>query len=96
MEEWQKPAFMESIMHPEDKPAIMEKIYNNLTVGNNFSLEYRIIKKDGSYMWINDNIRPIKNTRNQAVGARGGVHRCLIHRANEGWSGCGIPFHNHL
>lgn len=71
MEECFKEHFMERIMHPDDLQTCQNKIYANLAAGENFSLEYRIIKANGEIMWIHDNSRPFKDAEGNIIGTRG-------------------------
>jgi len=50
------PGFWEDHIHPDDKSII--KDYHNLITGNanGHTFEYRMIKADGSIVWIRDNI----------------------------------------
>lgn len=43
----------EALVHPEDEPAFRREIERVLASGESFSLEYRVRRKDGSYVFVN-------------------------------------------
>src|SRR5688572_17332119 len=40
-------------IHPEDKPSVIEA-WQRMRAGDNFDLEYRIVRPDGVVRWLND------------------------------------------
>jgi two-component system sensor histidine kinase UhpB len=53
----------EPVVHPEDRPGVMETLENHL--GREFEIEYRIITKDGDVRWIRDRGFPIRDESGQ-------------------------------
>lgn len=45
-------------LYPEDKEFVLEEIKNIIKNNETKEIEYRLIKKDGSIVWVLDNIRP--------------------------------------
>jgi PAS domain S-box-containing protein len=58
-------------LHPDDKDRILSK-FPNLWETGMFEQEYRFRKKDGDYLWVNDQLRIVKDENDEAkevVGA---------------------------
>jgi diguanylate cyclase (GGDEF)-like protein/PAS domain S-box-containing protein len=54
-EEWLAERGMwRRLLHPEDQPWIMAAIERAVREGKEFSLEYRMVRRDGSIVWIQD------------------------------------------
>lgn len=41
-------------IHPEDYPKVIRQIYEQIEEGDEISVQYRMLKKDGNYLWIRD------------------------------------------
>jgi PAS domain S-box-containing protein len=67
----------EPVVHPEDRPRVMETLDNH--VGREFEVEYRIITKDGDVRWIRDRGFPIRD-ESGAVCRVGGVAEDITDR----------------
>ncbi|MBF0225248.1 MAG: PAS domain S-box protein [Desulfobacterales bacterium] len=64
-------SFLESA-HPDDKERVFTAFINdNYTDGNNFNLEYRIIKPDGEIRWIWARTSPIKDCSGKIIRKAG-------------------------
>jgi PAS domain S-box-containing protein len=48
-------------LHPEDRKKALEIYHEHLEKGEDFRMEYRFRKKDGSYVYIEDNSTFLKN-----------------------------------
>ena len=46
--------FVEKVIHPEDRSRVAHAISEQLSCGSCYELEYRLCKKDGSCLWVND------------------------------------------
>ncbi len=63
-----------SIIHPEDRERIAEKIVENLNARSGLKIEYRIISKDGKIKWLTDSSKPIWDEKeNKPIGYLGAV-----------------------
>ena len=54
VQEWlEDPKFWQTLMHPDDRQRVMDKINrkSNLTAGS-FDMEFRVIARDGHYAWF--------------------------------------------
>ncbi|MEG0109305.1 MAG: PAS domain-containing protein, partial [Lachnospiraceae bacterium] len=43
-----------NFIHPEDRQFVIERVNQQLITSKEYTVEYRICKKDGSYIWIQD------------------------------------------
>ena len=41
-------------MHPDDRKSVDESVAGQLKAGSEYVVEYRMKKKDGSYIWVHD------------------------------------------
>ena len=48
------------LVHPEDRAMVSAQI-QKLQNGSEATIEYRLLKKDGSYVWISDSLNCVKN-----------------------------------
>lgn len=48
------------LIHPDDREK-MSKHLQKLQRGSDARIEYRLLKKDGSYVWVSDYLNPIRN-----------------------------------
>lgn len=57
-------------LHPDDRERVVSKVNASLS-GDGYSMEYRVRHKDGSYHWVEDNNRVVRDgsgTATEAVG----------------------------
>lgn len=55
---WLKtPAFWLDHIHPDDRPWVVEYTRQTMLAGNPFTLEYRMIAKNGRSIWLRDTMR---------------------------------------
>lgn len=52
--------FLLQLVHPEDKENVSKQI-QKLQSGSDETIEYRLLKKDGTYIWVSDHLNSIKN-----------------------------------
>ena len=57
-------------LHPDDRERVLRKQKESLT-GDGYSMEYRIRHKDGSYHWVEDNNRVVRDALGEATEAVG-------------------------
>ena len=60
------PDFWETRVHPKDGPRIF-KAYSRLLEEERLSSEYRFRKKDGSYCWVSDELRVLRNAAGEPI-----------------------------
>jgi len=54
-EEWQAdPDLWVKRLHPEDRDEVMDELARSVETGEGFRLEYRMIARDGSVVWLHD------------------------------------------
>lgn len=49
------------LIHPDDKEDVMQQIQMLQNEVEATTIEYRLLKKDGTYVWVSDNLNAIKN-----------------------------------
>jgi PAS domain S-box-containing protein len=59
------------LVHPDDYARVAEVDERTTASGEPFRLEYRHLRKDGSYMWIQDECVPMHDATGQVVGWQG-------------------------
>ncbi|TAJ32476.1 MAG: PAS domain S-box protein, partial [Reyranella sp.] len=60
-----------SLVHPDDKELVWEKVQADFRAGNTFTLEYRVRHADGSWRWVWDRARAIRDEAGAAIGMEG-------------------------
>lgn len=62
----ESPDFWVTRIHPEDSPRIL-RAYARLLDEGRLSSEYRFRKRDGSYCWVSDELRVLRNASGEPV-----------------------------
>ena len=62
----ESPDFWMSRVHPDDSPRIL-RAYERLIDEGRLSSEYRFRKKDGSYCWVSDELRVLRDAAGNPV-----------------------------
>lgn len=66
VEEVLKPDWWINIVHPEYRDEVLKE-NRELLKKNQISCEYRIRKKDGSYIWIHDKLRVVRDEKGNVI-----------------------------
>ena len=53
-EEWSSPGMWESRIHPGDRAAVIAEARRTDRTGEPFDVEYRLVRKDGTPVWVHD------------------------------------------
>jgi len=53
--------FFESVLHPDDRDVVMEDVCSSRRELRPFALDYRLLRRDGTVMWIHDESFPVLN-----------------------------------
>ena len=56
---------MRDITHPDDLPRSLELLHECLEYGTPFEIEKRYVRKDGSFVWVNNSVSAIKGADGQ-------------------------------
>ena len=62
----ESPDFWVSRVHPDDRPHILDA-YERLMEVDRLCSEYRFRKKDGSYCWVYDELRVLRDAAGQPI-----------------------------
>ncbi len=65
------PQLMDDMVHPEDRPRLLQLVQEDRGYDKDEETEYRIIRKDGSVRWIRHTCRTIINDQGICLGRRG-------------------------
>ena len=60
-----EPELWKSLVHPEDRDKLVQDITEAMNDGKPLVVEYRIIARDGSILWVNDQARIVNDRNNQ-------------------------------
>ena len=61
------PEFWHDHLHPEDKAYVISQTQAKVELGEDFSTEYRMRKKDGSYIWVLDSFAVVHENSRPAL-----------------------------
>ncbi len=50
---------IENCMHPDDREMVNREVERQLAQGDDYQVTYRMLKKDGSYIWVDDKGRTV-------------------------------------
>jgi PAS domain S-box-containing protein len=68
VEEWMtERGFWESILHPDDRDRIVRLAEACSKAGDAFDVEYRLIRRDGSVVWVHDHAIVVQRAEGSAV-----------------------------
>jgi len=59
-EDWYEPGFWKEKLHPEDREWVISETIKHTREGKNYQIEYRMIKSDGTEIWLSDRVSIIK------------------------------------
>lgn len=76
---WENPLSWIEAVHPEDLERMMAEVEEQHQKGGNISVEYRIIRSDGSIRWLWSRRFPIKNEQGQ-IEYYGGIGEDITER----------------
>ena len=64
------PELLVQITHPDDREMIRRHLEETLTQDRSHSLDFRIVRRDGSERWLNHVCRPVVGADGRALGIR--------------------------
>ncbi len=71
-EEWLRdPAFWQKAVHPDDLPAVLERVERTNRTREPFDMEFRMIGKDGRIVWFRDQAAPVKDADGHIIQWQG-------------------------
>ncbi len=64
--------FFESVLHPEDRKTALDGVAQHLESGNErWTMEYRVLAKDGRIVWVRDDAWIVRNAAGEATHVQG-------------------------
>lgn len=70
-EHWLRPGFWVERLHPADRGRAVEACVAATRAGDDHRLAYRLVASDGSEVWVEDDVRLIRNPDDAPVALRG-------------------------
>jgi two-component system sensor histidine kinase/response regulator len=58
-------------IHPDDRERVLQEDERTVAAGEPFHMEYRYLRKDGSYVWVLDECVPVRDDTGQVVAWQG-------------------------
>lgn len=70
-DEWMQPGFLWERVLPEEREETFATINRKVAAGEDFIVEYRFIRADGSIIWLHDDVKVICDEQGRPVHFRG-------------------------
>jgi PAS domain S-box-containing protein len=72
LEEWRdNPRLFEDILHPNDAERVLRAVEASKDRGHPYDAEYRLIRKDGSIVWVQDRAVSVRDARGRRLHWQG-------------------------
>ncbi len=78
--DWARDGFFESVIHPDDRGAVMALVQEFHRTGERFSVEYRLFAKDGRVRWVHDETVVVHDDAGRPAFLQGFVLDITEHR----------------
>lgn len=72
----ERPDFWRERLHPDDRARVLEICAERIAAGREFQVDYRMLRTDGSTVWVRDLVRPVAGTCGAAGEAGKPVALC--------------------
>ncbi|HEY0844685.1 MAG TPA: EAL domain-containing protein [Noviherbaspirillum sp.] len=73
----------EDITHADDRTQVRDAIHRALAAGQRYSIEYRIVRRDGNTRWVWEHGTGSRNARGEHVALEGFIQDITLRRASE-------------
>jgi diguanylate cyclase (GGDEF)-like protein/PAS domain S-box-containing protein len=84
--EWRSsPTLWLDRLHPDDRQRVLEKSVETRTTGQPFSLEYRLIARDGRIIWVSDDAIIVRDEENRPLVWQGMLFDITARKQAEQW-----------
>jgi PAS domain S-box-containing protein len=83
LEDWARGGFLETIIHPDDRPAVLALVEEFHRTGERFSVEYRLLGRDGHYRFVHDETIVVEDEQGRPSFLQGFVLDITEHRRGE-------------
>jgi PAS domain S-box-containing protein len=68
---WLEPGFWQSVLHPDDRAAVLERHKQAPLASDNYELHYRVCKPDGAVVWVRESVRVQRDVEARPQRLRG-------------------------
>jgi PAS domain S-box-containing protein len=83
LEDWARPGFYRTVVHPDDVAAVVALVEEFHRTGERFSVEYRLLARDGRYRWVHDETVVVHDGLGRPSFLQGFVLDITEHRRGE-------------
>lgn len=70
IENWYRPFFWRELIHPDERVQVIEQYTEFASTAEEFELEYRMMHRDGSFVWVRD-IVSVLRSHGESIGLQG-------------------------
>jgi PAS domain S-box-containing protein len=68
---WLEADFFRSVLHPDDRDAVLAEVARTHESGENFRMEYRMVAADGSLVWVLDETMAVRDHEYRPIVLQG-------------------------
>jgi PAS domain S-box-containing protein len=80
LDDWAADGFFESVVHPDDREAVLALVEEFHRTGERFSVEYRLLGRDERYRWVHDETVVVHDESGRPSFLQGFVFDITQHR----------------
>ena len=80
LDDWAQDGFLETVLHDDDRVAVMSLVREFHRTGERFSVEYRLLAKDGRVRWVHDETVIVHDEQGRPAFLQGFVLDITEHR----------------
>jgi PAS domain S-box-containing protein len=71
LEQWRRPGFLASLLHPDDRDAAVTTLRAGIAAGRGATLECRVSTADGRVLWMEHRVQPLHSEEGAVVRVQG-------------------------
>jgi len=71
LQSWFEPDFFTTLVHPEDREHVVNRVRGRLKAGHDLSYRFRALAADGRTVWVVDRIRQVRDKDGRVIALRG-------------------------
>jgi PAS domain S-box-containing protein len=71
---WLEPDFFVSVLHEADRERVQDEVTRTHRTGETFRMEYRLVKADGTVVWVLDETVAVRDAEYRPIMLQG----CLV------------------
>jgi PAS domain S-box-containing protein len=83
LEDWARDGFFASVLHPDDRAAVLAAVEEFHRTGERFSVEYRLFARGGRTVWVHDETVVVHDENGRPAFLQGFVIDITEHRSHQ-------------